>query len=493
MTRGTVSLVFLSAALALPVAGCRDLPWLGDREPAPAPEAVAAVEDGSAADASAGTEPDAGDAGRAAAEEPAEPPNVLLVLLDTLRPDYLGFYGFEYETAPFLAELAEQGTVFHRARSASSWTAPATSSMFTSLYPPQHGVTQGFRAHKQQVEALKRKGEAKIPLNRIPRDRPTLPEMFQELGYATYGLASNINIGDSLGFSRGFDHFDLQVQAPAATLNGKLEKWKDEIISNQPFFVYLHLNDVHAPYTHRQEFWRPPGFHRGGDSAADYRSEIGYTDAQLRKAWEILEMDEGRNLLAAVSDHGEEFWDHDGAGHGPKLYRELTRVLMMFHGPELGIDRRRSLATTSLVDVYPTLVDFAGGEAEGCEGLSLAPILRGDEGAGDLKDRLASRVVFAHRVYSTVRGLALWAAMHGRWKLIDWWGDRNQLFDHVVDPREQEPVTSERPEMDEALAQRLERFKERMKSGEPASEEVEIELDEELLGKLETLGYADID
>ncbi len=487
--------MFLSAAVALSVAGCWDLPWPGGGEPAPKPETVVAVEDGSAADSSAGTdaEPDAGDAGRTAGGEPAEPPNVLLVLLDTLRSDYLGFYGFAYETAPFLAELAEHGTVFHRARSASSWTAPATSSMFTSLYPPQHGVTQGFRAHRQQVEALRQKGAGKIPLNRIPEDRPTLPEMFQELGYATYGLASNINIGDSIGFSRGFDHFDLQVQAPAATLVGKLKKWKDEIVSNEPFFVYLHLNDVHAPYVHRQEFWRPPGFHRGGDSAADYRSEIGYTDAQLREVWELLEMDEGRNLLAAVSDHGEEFWDHGGAGHGPKLYRELTNVLMMFHGPELGIDRQRSLATTSLIDIYPTLVDFAGGEAEGCEGLSLAPILREDDGKDELEERLASRVVFAHRVYSTVRELALWSATRGRWKLIDWWGDRNQLFDHVVDPREQDPVTAQRPEIAETLAQRLERFKERMKSGEPASEEVEVELDEELLEKLETLGYADLD
>ena len=89
----------------------------------------------------------------------SEPPNVVVILIDTLRPEYLGAYGHEPETAPFLAELAERSTVFTRAFSTSSWTAPSTASLFTSAYPAQHGVLMGLLAHQEHVEALKRGGE----------------------------------------------------------------------------------------------------------------------------------------------------------------------------------------------------------------------------------------------------------------------------------------------------------------------------------------------
>ena len=184
------------------------------------------------------------------------PPNVVVILIDTLRPDYLGIYGHEPETAPFLSRIAARSTVFTRAFSTSSWTAPSTASLFTSVYPHRHGVHTGFLAHKQQVEALKRDGEATIEVNRIADDLTTLPEFFRDQGYATFGMASNRNIGDEEGFTRGFDRFFKAYELPAEVIYNEIESWKEEMEESRPYFLYLHLNDVHMPYLERQPYHR---------------------------------------------------------------------------------------------------------------------------------------------------------------------------------------------------------------------------------------------
>jgi arylsulfatase A-like enzyme len=104
-------------------------------------------------------------------------PHVVLIVLDTLRADHLPFYGYEKNTAPFLSELASQGIVFENVFAASSWTAPASASILTSLYPFQHGVTTGFLASKY----------FKVELNRIPGKIKTITEVLKENGYKTYG------------------------------------------------------------------------------------------------------------------------------------------------------------------------------------------------------------------------------------------------------------------------------------------------------------------
>lgn len=129
-----------------------------------------------------------------------ERPDVVVILIDTLRPDYLGFYGNETDTAPFLESLAANSTVLRRAYAASSWTAPSTASLFTSWYPPHHGVVEGFFAHKGRVKKVKETGHSSLPLNRLPTGHQTLPELFQQAGYHTLGLAANINNGDEIGY-----------------------------------------------------------------------------------------------------------------------------------------------------------------------------------------------------------------------------------------------------------------------------------------------------
>ena len=313
-------------------------------------------------------------------------PNVVVILMDTLRPDYLGFYGYEEEKAPFLAELAERAVVFERAFSTSSWTAPSTSSLFTSLYPHQHGVIEGFLMHRTRSKRREDAGVETLELNRLPADVATLPEVFQSMGYTTFGLAANINVGEEIGFSRGFDRFERDSEASAAFFLERVTEWRDDIRQSEPFFLYLHLNDVHLPYHKRFPYYQKQEA-KLGNRRARYLSELSYADEHLRKIYETLDLGKD-TVVVALSDHGEEFRDHGGLAHQAKLYIELNRVLMMIHAPFLELEPRRVALNVSLIDVLPTLIELAGGaEEEGRfdrQGVSLVPALKNSERTGDL-------------------------------------------------------------------------------------------------------------
>ena len=118
----------------------------------------------------------------AAPEQPSGPlagRDVVLVVVDTLRADHLGLAGYPKDTAPFLGRLAEDGLVFDRAYSGASWTAPATASLFTGLYPDHHGVVTGLHLHERSTD-----DHEELRLNRIPSTLRTLPEMMREAGMA---------------------------------------------------------------------------------------------------------------------------------------------------------------------------------------------------------------------------------------------------------------------------------------------------------------------
>ena len=154
-------------------------------------------------------------------------PNVVFVVLDTLRADHLELYGYGDSTAPFLARVGKQSAVFTRAFSTSSWTAPATASLFTGLYPTRHGVMLGFRA-KLRREA-ERATETTIRVGKLPSSVATLPEHMKRLGYRTYGIATNVNIGSAMGFDRGFDRFLNLTNEPAESVLKTLRGWQAEI------------------------------------------------------------------------------------------------------------------------------------------------------------------------------------------------------------------------------------------------------------------------
>lgn len=420
-----------------------------------------------------------------AAPEPDEPPDLVLIVIDTLRPDHLDLYGYERETAPFLTQLAERSTVFEHAYSTSSWTAPSTASIFTGMYPNRHGVLMGFRAQRNTAEAEADEELEALELVTLPA-LPTLVEQLRAAGYGTFGVASNINIGEQLGFDRGFDRFERMIKDDAEVLAQRVLSWREELDAG-PSFLYLHFNDVHKPY-HARDPWYAEHEDDLEDLVARYDSEITYLDGWIEHLHDELGWDED-TVVMLVSDHGEEFRDHGKLGHGYSLYRELNQVLMMIALP--GALASRVDAHVSLVDVLPTLLDAAGFQPfEYAQGTSLLPLVRGDTEA-----EFERRTLFAHRIRGKdpaplYERKPVWSAIRGRWKLIR--RDREagiELYDLHEDPGELRDLAGERPELVEELSHALATFEERTERLE--GERVEVQVDSELFEHLRELGYAD--
>jgi len=412
-------------------------------------------------------------------------PDVVVVLIDTLRPDYLGFYGNPSETAPFLADLAESSAVMKRAYAASSWTAPSTASLFTSWYPPRHGVVQGFFAHKANAERVERDGSAQLRLNRLPDGHPTLPQFFRAAGYRTFGLASNINIGEEIGFARGFDRFERRQEASVERLGEVLDTWMVEDDDTRPRLIYLHLNDVHGPYTAREPWYEPRADPRE-DKVARYQGEIGYVDDGLRRMFERHGWADTDTIVAVVSDHGQEFYDHGRHGHRFRLYRELVQVLALIHAPAHGVAAREVHGNVSLLDLLPTLAELAGLEAlPEWEGRSLAPVLQGTEDPA-----VHGRYFFSHRASTKLgRARQMWSVVHGDWHLIQ--SDSHfELFDLARDPAERNNLAGQLPDVVIELSSKLAEFR-AGKYDDSGSSKIDVEIDEERLKALKALGYVD--
>ena len=376
--------------------------------------------------------------------DPARAPHsgtdVVIVLIDTLRPDHLGFYGHERETAPFLRELASNAAVFERAYSTSSWTAPATASLLTGLYPKNHGVVAGFFVGKNKPKLNSMPQDIEISLSRLPENIDGIASLLRQEGYRTYGIAANTHISPELGFDNGFDQYAYLKAGTVLDVERKLNNWAPKMLASPaPTFLYLHLNDVHGPYE-RHAPWYKESRDPLEDAMSAYDSGVSYLDEQLRRIAKSLDWTDN-TLIIFASDHGEEFREHGQLHHRGGLHQELTRILLMIGGP--GIERKRISADVSLVDVLPTTLELLEIDVvPNRDGISLASLLRDKK----TQEELSDRILFAHRLEKAKRfGTETWAAVRGRWKLID--GINGiQLFDLENDFFEQKEVTNDEPE-----------------------------------------------
>ncbi len=339
---------------------------------------------------------------------PAGPPSIVLVLIDTLRADYLGSYGFDGDVSPSLDRIAEESIVFEHAFSQAPWTKPSIASLFTSLHPEQHGVV----AHGKRYG-----GDGDVRASALPRRAATLAELLRGAGYETVAFIANPWIQRRLGFAQGFEIFDTEQvgnRVPAKILLDKAREWLAERDPTRPFFLYLHLMDVHGPYdapradyeailgsaglgesrpltraeaaTRRGYLMRGGGTH-GDDLALDswrasYAAGVRSVDRQLGAFFEELRrggvLDDA--LLVVTSDHGEELADHGGWDHGGSLFEEQIRIPLIVRMPG-GLRRgQRVERVVSLVDVMPTLLGVAGARApEVMAGEDLGPLLAGGD------------------------------------------------------------------------------------------------------------------
>ena len=399
-----------------------------------------------------------------------------MIVIDTLRADRLGIYGGPDDTAPFLDDLAKRSLVFDAAWAPSSWTGPSMASIFTSLYPNQHGVVLGLRG-------VRAAGKLKdLDVHRLPDSLETIPSFMQSAGYTTFGVSQNINVGPIIGFDRGFDHFELilyRQSAGAPALVQQLRAWKNEIEAAPRSFVYLHFMDPHPPYVSHDAVLEPT---QGRDNLPLYDGEIRYSDAAIRRLFD--EFDWLHNAVVLItSDHGQEFRDHGGVGHGFQLYSELTHVPLLIHHPTRQLARRVA-RNVSTLDILPTLRELVGAPASPRDaGRSL---LEAENSAGSERDIFSMRS--DARPLETARKRAL---IRGNYKLIVTQPqEETELYDLRADPSETNNLAAQQPDRVREMRAGLD-AQEATGRGAELAPERPYEPSESETRQLEALGYVE--
>lgn len=449
-----------------------------------------------AASAAAKTEP--APAAAAVPVPASERPNVLLYVIDTLRSDRLGVYGYEKAVSPNLDAFARDAVVFERAFAQSGWTKTSLVSILTGVSPLSHGVLERDHA--------------------VPPSLPTLPVLLQNLGYQTIGLNTNGTVGAEFGFDRGFDRYsalffqdDVEFRAEYSDRPGaELVDWLGSRPAGRPFFAYLHTFDPHDPYqprspyrerfaprlrttldTPRDEtlaaaFERNPGL-TDADVLHDfeklYDAEIAYNDEQfgllVRSLKEAGLYDS--TLIVVVSDHGEEFLDHGHWGHGHTLYGELLRVPLLVKLPGQRFAGRRVDAVAQHIDIVPTVLAAVGAApSHPVQGRNLLPFAAGAKDTDD-PAVLSLLELDGSRVVSLIRG-----DLH----LLRWERPRPEARLELYDLRQDARERHNRLLEDEVrVGYLLGQIRELERRYPRLSEAPKVHLDEGLEQRLRALGY----
>lgn len=363
---------------------------------------------------------------------PADRPNVLVYVVDCLRADHVGAYGYHRPTTPAIDRLAAEGVVFEKAYSCAAWTKPAVGCLFTSTYPWRHGV--------------------RTVASTLAEDVTTVAEAFQSAGYATHAWVANPLVDRSQSaLGRGFDRFVALAQrwvgknvnlagaeADASALNEAL-RWLERN-RRRSFFLYLHSLDLHAPYEPRPPF--DASFVRAGTSGIDaerdlYDNEVAYNDREIGRLMDGLRglgiYDS--TLVVITADHGEEFMEHAVARHGRSLHDEALHVPLVVKLPAGRSAGHRVAAAVNSLDIAPTLLEYATvARPATFEGVGLAGLVAGGEPP--------RRPLFAEQLGPRQ---ALYAVRHGGWKYVRELlpAPRELLYDLRRDPHEQASLAAQ--------------------------------------------------
>ncbi|WP_420643991.1 sulfatase [Candidatus Leptofilum sp.] len=452
-------------------------------------------------------------------------PNILLLTIDTLRADTLGYAGYKKPITPNIDKLASQGIRFTQAITPGSWTQAAFPGIITSTYACMYGGCLG----------------------RLSPERPSpVKIMGDEGGYETAAFSTSPLLSRTYGYDRKFQRFnDLnpgekspkirgikggqallrqpivhqiaklfgqnwrppKLYATAAELNDAAMPWLASI--GEPFKAWLHYMDVHWPYHLEDELTKPKDI---AEAWADlshlhevnwygapvspeqkaryirlYEEAIAYTDAQIGRLMDFLD-ETGlaeNTIIVLVSDHGEEFLERRHWGHVElNLYDEILKVPMLMRIP--GVSGNQVIGQqVSTMDIMPTLLELAGCRIpEKVLGKSLVPLWDGDPADYGVE------VAIGERWRDTSHMIAVRTE---EYKYI--WDDAKPneplLFDLRRDPEERHNIAAEHPDVVQALHRHVEAQLERMRSTAPAEMSKEPVLDEEIVERLRGLGYVE--
>ncbi len=429
-------------------------------------------------------------------------PNVLLISIDSLRADHLGCYGYHRDTSPRLDTLAREGVRFETVVAPSPWTLPSHVTMLTGLPPERHGVIDnGMRAARATV---------------------FLAETLRAHGYETAGFVAGPYLDAAFGFAQGFDHYDDHTLA-AASMHGShrgstSEKsvvlvldWLDTRTPSpaaRPFFVFLHMWDVHYDYTPPAPFDRrfdpayvgrvsPHEFETGAHIHANmdpldlahivalYDGEIAFVDHHLGRLLDVLRargvLDD--TIVAVTADHGEEFFEHGQKGHQKALYDESLLIPLLVRYPQrlpAGTVVRNQVR---LMDVPRTILSLAGIDPGVHFGTSPSAFLS----SRDLTRLVAGEDADAQSppAFSELFG----RVVSIRTDTAKWISRRGELYDLAADPGERGSVTGTRPALESSLRGQARRWVEGWRSAPPLAEPGRV--DHDVQERLRALGYTE--
>ncbi len=406
---------------------------------------------------------------QAASDDRPQPPNIVFIVLDTVRADHLSSYGYSRPTTPNLDRLAARGVLFENAIAPTSWTLASHASMFTGLLPHQNGADWW------------------LPLPAGPR---TLAEILRSRGYTTAGFVGNFDYCQrGWGIGRGFDtyvdasdsfrhnltatlagtaivqpvyqhffRFDYLERQTASEMDGKVFRWLQQG-PQQPYFLFLNYFDVHVPYLteppYDQRFGKvsvgmvhrlfddlqTPGPPRGITASdgvrlmAAYDNCLAYLDAQVGRLLDRLrDSPEGRNTIVIVtSDHGEEFGEQGYYSHGYNLYREALHVPLIIAGPGVpqGVRVQHIVRTR---DLFSTVLDLAAGGNSPFSRESLARFWHPGFKPQPFDDFVVSELV---PIFNEGGTKAMISLTTPEWQYIYDSGGRQELYRWTQDPLDQ--------------------------------------------------------
>jgi arylsulfatase A-like enzyme/Tfp pilus assembly protein PilF len=430
-----------------------------------------------------------------AAESPnIIPPNIILITVDTVRADRMGFLGSKLGLTPNLDTLARESVVFNHAYSQVPLTAPSHATILTGTYPQFHQVN-----------------DFQVPL---AQDLPYASAILRAHGYHTSAFIGAMvldpHAGFARGFDRGFDTYDagFHQTRPGEDRYQSTERRGGEVVAhalawlNQhprgPFFMWLHLYDAHDPYD-------PPEPYKSKYAAAPYDGEIAYVDSVVGMFLSDLRtrrLYDGA-LIAVMADHGEALGEHGEDTHGFFLYDETIHVPLLIKLPGAASAGKDSATKSSagtkiddrvgLVDVLPTILQAVKipipQEVQGESLLSLLipkPAPSESAEASAVPDASPDRPAYAETDYprNTYGWSSLRALRTGKYLYIK--APRQELYDQSADPKAEHNLSSSSTAVASTLAGQLDAFRQKTSSSREAPKSI---VDPEAQAKLAALGY----
>jgi arylsulfatase A-like enzyme/Flp pilus assembly protein TadD len=399
---------------------------------------------------------------------PNSTPSVVVITIDTLRPDHLGCYGYKQIHTPNLDSLASTGIRFERAFTSVPVTLPSHTVIFTGTYPPLSGI-HDFAG------------------NKLASTQPTLASVLKDHGYATGAVIGSAVLDSRFGLNRGFDfyydHFDFnrlqesnidEMERPGNLVADVALDWLSKHYQNR-FFLWMHLYDPHYPY-------RPPEPYSSEYKDRLYDGEIAFADEQVGRLLRFLREKNlyDKTLIVVAGDHGESLGEHGEKTHGFFIYNSTLRVPLIFHLPGGKPATVTNLA--NLADIVPTVLRILNFEIPpGVQGENLVPLMNAEI---QTESRTLYSETFLPRLHFNWSELR--AIETDRYHFID--APKPELYDLREDPEETNNLFLKKPAVADELRARLSALIVSYSPGHELAEKTG--LDPALMERLKSLGYA---